>query len=66
MADDDKDDLHRTGGQADQPHGTQGPPTDANPDQTRFAKPGKASDGAHSTKPTKPVEGTTVTSGKPG
>lgn len=59
-------DTRRSGGPTDQPHGTQGPPTDANPDETRHAKPGKASDGAHSTNPTKPVEGATVRSGKPG
>lgn len=59
-------DARRSGGPTDRPHGTQGPPTDADPDEPRHAKPGKASDGARSTKPTKPVEGTTVRSGKPG
>jgi len=63
--DEDKD-PHRVGGQADQPHGTQGPPSDRNPDETRHAKPGKASDAQHATNPTKPVEGTEIRSGKPG
>lgn len=52
------DDFHRTGGQADQPHGKDGPPTDANRDATRIEKAGKVREGEHTTNPTYPIKDT--------
>lgn len=62
----DRDEFHRTGGQPDQPHGKEGPPTDANEDATRIEKPGKVREAEQTSNPTHPVKGNeTPGSGSP-
>jgi hypothetical protein len=52
-----RDEFHRSGGDTSQPHGTQGPPTDSNPDSPRVNKPqGVEREADHSTNPTNPVK----------
>ena len=53
----DRTEYHRTGGDTSQPHGTQGPNTDKNPDSPRTNNlPGVQQEADHSTNPTNPVK----------
>jgi hypothetical protein len=62
----DERDTHRTGGQPDQPHGTVGPPTDRNPDETRHDSPGTKREAERSTNPTRPERKPETDAGAPG
>jgi hypothetical protein len=62
----DERDTHRTGGQPDQPHGTVGPPTDRNPDETRHDSPGIKREAERSTNPTRPERKPETDAGAPG